>query len=134
MIRDDYVMRMVRQAAEAIARALELFDKGEIDAAERQADSALGQALGPRRDMYGLVDTPTLISMIGTAELVRAVARASWLAGELHLRRGRPKKARGSFLRAWELFQHAGVGPAEEAAPAPPDGELMARIAARLKS
>jgi len=133
MIKDDYVMRMVRQATNMIARALTLLDRGEHEAAERQADNALNQALGPRRDLYGLVDTPTLISMIGSPELVRAVARAAWLAGELHHRNARPKEARNSYVRAWELFKHAGVGPDDEAEPAPPDGELMARIAVRLK-
>ena len=59
MIREDFLMRLIRQATEAIARMIRKRDDGEYDAAQRDADGAY-DLLGIPRELCDVVDTPTL--------------------------------------------------------------------------
>src|SRR5436190_13512878 len=77
MIREDFLMRLIRQATEAIARMIRKRDDGEYDAAQRDADGAY-DLLGIPRELCDVVDTPTLAGLLGEAEKIRVAARLFW--------------------------------------------------------
>lgn len=64
--RDDYIMRMIQQAAEAIRRLRSRLGNG--DSAEdvlRDADTAIGTLLGPQRAMLDRLDAWSAANLIG---------------------------------------------------------------------
>lgn len=67
--RDDYIMRMIQQAAEALRRLRSRLGSG--DAAEeviRDADTAIGNLLGPQRAMLDRLDAWSAANLIGDQE------------------------------------------------------------------
>jgi hypothetical protein len=63
--REDYLLRTLRQAAEALRRLREaLTGDGSPDEIERDADSAIGDLLGPRYQLLSSLDVTSAISLI----------------------------------------------------------------------
>jgi hypothetical protein len=113
VIRQDYLLRLIQQAAEAIAKALGLIDRGELQAAEREVEGAFRGLLKVDRQTYGLLDARSLVPLLGPPEVVRALARLSKMSGDIKTAAGHPKTARKHYLRAMQLY--AEVGPGDDA-------------------
>jgi hypothetical protein len=67
MIREDYVERMIKELASAVARIMGLVSDGERTAATRELDACY-RALGVDRNMITRLDTNTLARMLGAAK------------------------------------------------------------------
>lgn len=69
---EDYVLRLIRQAAEMVRRLRERLAggaaEGEIAAAARAAQ---GELLGPQAALLGAVDATTALALVGDARRVR---------------------------------------------------------------
>jgi hypothetical protein len=106
MIREDYLMRLIRQMAEAIARIVKLRDAGKVEEAltgiERLYDD-----LGIPRDLIPVVDSTTLAGMLGRGEKIRAAAMLLWEEGHLYKAKGDPLSAFQCYRKAHELFLEA---------------------------
>ena len=118
MLRDDYLVKLIRRAAGAIARALQLTSEGEQGEQLEQADQELTEAmrllLKLPRDTAALLDSRTLAKMMDDHRTTRLLARAFFAEGEIRLRRGDPQQAQASYRRAMELYLAADVGDAAE--------------------
>ena len=69
--REDYLVRMIAQAAAAIRRLRErLAGGGSADEVVRDAGAAIGELLGPQRPMLDLLDPRSATSLLGNDERV----------------------------------------------------------------
>jgi hypothetical protein len=103
MFENDYVMRIVKQVAEAIARMLKLADDGDHRRALREADDAW-ELLGVPRELVSAVDTRTLAGLLRGPEAMRLAAKLSVSEGDV-LTAGRdPMNAVACYRRALELM------------------------------
>lgn len=77
VIRDDWFLRQLHAAIEAIARAFTHVAAGDAELAEAEIEDAYAALLGPNRPLLGVVDPETLARLLGSEEAIRALARAS---------------------------------------------------------
>ncbi|RLB64923.1 MAG: hypothetical protein DRI90_03360 [Deltaproteobacteria bacterium] len=111
MLREDYLIKLIRRAAGAIARALQLSSTGEqLEQADRELSEAMRLLLKLPRSTAAQLDNRTLATMMDDRRTTRLLARAFFVEGEIHRRRGDPKQARASYRRAMELYLAAEVG------------------------
>ena len=106
MYREDWLHRLIRQFAEALARIAGLRKAGDYQAARAAADR-LYEELGIPRELVDVVDTPTLASMLGRADKMRAAAMLLWEEGHIVKATGDPVHAHLKYRRAHELFLEA---------------------------
>ena len=115
MFREDYVMRLVKQFAEAIARMLRLRQKGEHQAALDEAGRLYEELFTIPREVTDRVDTPTMASLLGRADKIRAAAMLFWEEGHIYKAKGDPLTAFARYRRAHELFLEArAIEPTED--------------------
>jgi hypothetical protein len=74
MIEQDYVLRLVRQLGQVVARMVGLRQKQQEEEVVRQADSAAGDLLGLPPGAFDRLDGRTLAALLKDAALVRGVA------------------------------------------------------------
>jgi hypothetical protein len=80
MFQEDYILRMVQQLAQAIARITGLNQRGAHTEALREADRAWGELLGDiPPELAGSVDSHTLAGLLRQAARIRL---ASQILGE----------------------------------------------------
>jgi hypothetical protein len=80
--------------------------EGKYDEALAQAD-ALYEALGIPRGLHDVVDTPTLASMLRTADQMRMAAQLQVEEGHVYKAKGDPVTAFTKYIRAHELVLEA---------------------------
>lgn len=109
MLQDDYFMRLVTRAAQAIARALFHKNRGEIEEAQAEVDDVLKDLLGANYPLFDSVDLDTLARMLGNdPDVMRTVAAACRLQAELlDLERAEPMRAKRRILQAIGLLERA---------------------------
>lgn len=72
----DYVMRLIKQLAEFIARVLEVASTQQADEALATLRAACGQALGMEYEVLSMLDAKSAIELLGTpATQVSALLR-----------------------------------------------------------
>lgn len=112
MIKDDYLMRMIRRAAEAIARAVS--KQHEVDDAETRAEieSALGEVVKLPVATLVMLDADSLLPMLGggDAEAARVVARGLAGLAELDARAGDANAAKQKRASAISIYTRVGIG------------------------
>lgn len=91
--RSDYVMRLVKQLAEALARVLKLRKAGEKAAAQQAARDACGDLLGIEFSVLQMLDARSAAELLGDVHRVDAYAQLL--------------EALGDEARAAEVRQHA---------------------------
>lgn len=106
MIREDYLIRQIKQLAEAIARMLKLRTEKRYDEAIAAADT-LYEELGIPRGLHDVVDTPTLASMLRSADAIRVAAHLQVEEGHIYKAAGDPLMAFTKYRRATELVLEA---------------------------
>lgn len=87
MFQRDYLMRMVDQIAQAVARAVGLIAKRKNDEAQQQLDSGYA-ALGMDRELLLILDGPTLARQLGDDQRIAAAITLLLCDAELQLARG----------------------------------------------
>ena len=125
MIKQDFLLRQLQQACEALLRAAVAAEDLDLDQAEQDLGELYKVLLKMPRTLFVSLTAESLVPMLGPPEVVRVLARASLLEGDIASQRGKQRIASASYRRARELF--AAVGPGE----APEDVE--ASEAARSK-
>jgi hypothetical protein len=55
-IRDDYILRLIRDSAQAVARIFRLRTSGQPEAAQKVLDSAYRGLVGPNADLFSRLD------------------------------------------------------------------------------
>jgi hypothetical protein len=106
VIREDYLFRQIKQIAEALARMLKLREERRYDDARAVADS-LYEQLGIPRELHDVVDTPTLASMLRSADNIRLAAQLQVEEGHIYKLEGDPVTAFTKYKRAHELILEA---------------------------
>jgi hypothetical protein len=71
--RDDYLQRLITQAAEALRRLRSRLGTGDsVESVRAEADAAIGTLLGPQREMLERLDAWSAINLLGDAARARA--------------------------------------------------------------
>ncbi|HSD87530.1 MAG TPA: hypothetical protein VLB44_08440 [Kofleriaceae bacterium] len=119
MQREDYLIRLIRQVAQFLARIAGHRDKGEHRQALAETERAWSDVIGHPRELVDVVDTPTLASMLREPEKMRAAARLLFEEGKTRAASGDPVHATICYRRAVELTLEA------KAIEPHPDDEVM---------
>jgi len=113
VFRQDYLMRLVQQLAEAIRRISGLNRSGHHDAALAAADQQWGELLDAPRALIDAVDTPTLAAMLRDPAKLRAAAKLCHEEGRALAGKDCPAHAQRRYRRALELMlELRAAGPA----------------------
>ena len=103
MFREDYLMRLIHQLAEFVARVAGLNQQGEHVEALAEADRAWGKLLDAPRALIDAVDTPTLAGMLRDPAAIRAAAQLLHEEARALAGKGEPSPAQVRYRRALEL-------------------------------
>lgn len=115
MIRDDYIIRLIKQLGDFLARIARRRKEGQLDQALSDADGAWSELFDIPRELCDIVDTPTLAGMLRDPERMRAAAQLFWEEGRIHAARADPLTASLKYRRAFELMLEArALQPTEE--------------------
>jgi hypothetical protein len=118
MLREDYVMRLIRDVGQFLRRVLKHRDAGEHDRALQEAARGYEELLGMPPGLSDMVDAATLAELLREPDLIRAAARLSWEEGHVYKAKRDPLTAFSRYRRALELFLEARAddpeGPREE--------------------
>jgi tetratricopeptide (TPR) repeat protein len=115
MFREDYIMRLIHQLVDAIARIAGLNRKGEHDQALAAVDQAWGDLLDAPRELIDAVDTPTLASMLREPAKMRVAAQLFYEEGRALAGKGDPLHAEIRYRRAMQLILEArAIDPSNE--------------------
>jgi hypothetical protein len=106
MIREDYVMRLIKQIAAVIARMVGLQGKGDHEAALRAAESAY-DLLGVPSELAAALDSATLAELLAHPEKIRLMARVVREEAEILRAKGDPVGCAARYRRAAELTLEA---------------------------
>ena len=102
--RDDYLLRLITQAAAAIRRLREkLVGEGSADEVLRDAGAAIGELLGPQRGLLERLDPASAASIAGNADTVRAWSSLLLLQSDAEALRGNKAEASRLLARARAL-------------------------------
>lgn len=107
MFREDFLIRLIKQFAEALRRVMGLRDRGEYDAALRTSGELYDELTTVPREMSDAMDTSSFARLLGSADKIRALAMLSWEEGRIYAAKGEPIMAHARYCRAHELFLEA---------------------------
>jgi hypothetical protein len=105
--RDDFLLRIIRQVMDVIARAVGLRREGRLDEAERELESAMAELLGPLAAVAPRVDPATAAQMVAHPERILALARLTAELAEVQRDRGLDVLATPGEARALALVLEA---------------------------
>ena len=114
MLRQDYILRLIEQAAAALARAFAAIAGKEYDMALRELAQAFSAASKLDRRSFDALDTRTVARLIGSPEQIRMVARVLATEADVHEQQGNRVLARRSLRRARELLLELSERTAED--------------------
>ena len=109
MIREDYIIRLIRQFAEFLARIAGHTKRREYDAALEEADRAWTNVLEVPRELVDRVDSPTLAaqSAARAREVPGSAARLLTEEASAYAGKRDPLHAGMCYRRAYELYLEA---------------------------
>lgn len=104
--RDDYLIRLITQAAAAIRRLRSKLDAGdEATDVLREAGTAIGELLGPQRMLLERLDAATASRSLGNPDTVRAWSDLLLLQADAEAALGHMDTAGRLRARATALVQ-----------------------------
>jgi len=104
----DYMLRMIEQLAEAIARIAGARAAGKLDEANLLVRETADGILGPMRSMLERVDAASAATLLGSRDKLCAYAALVSEEAKNAEAGGDAARARRSFRRALELYLEAG--------------------------
>lgn len=122
MITRDYLIRVIEQIADFVARAVAKKREGNYEAGLRLVDEAYDDLLDMDRELFEIADSSTLASLLGPPGRVRAIARLCFEQADLLRLKGDPLNAKLKYKKAVELTLEA-----RRVEPDPDDLELLHR-------
>lgn len=108
--RRDYILRMIEQLADVLARAMGLRRGGKLDEAERLVRETADGIFGSTRGMLDALDAASAATLLSSPEKTRAYAALTAEMAEIHEARGQAAKARVVRRRALELYLESARG------------------------
>ncbi len=115
MFREDYIIRLVKQLADFVARIAGFRQEGDFERAQAEIERARDELLGFPPGLVDAIDTPTIVSLLRHPDKLRAAARLFWEEGLVLRARRDPLNAAGRFRRAFELYLEArAIDPIED--------------------
>ena len=105
--RRDYILRLIEQFAQALARIIGLRKSGKLDEAQKLANETADGIFGSLRLMIDQVDASTAAGLLGTREKIAVYAALTAEEAEITALKGDARKARGRRRRALELYLEA---------------------------
>lgn len=107
MLREDYVMRLIRQIGEFLASIVGRRERGDFVGALVEAGQAWDRNFEVPRELADSVDTPTLASLLRHPDVIRAAADLFWEEARICQGQGDPLTAFARHRRALELYLEA---------------------------
>jgi hypothetical protein len=108
MLRDDYIIRLIKQLAAFLARMVSKRKAGDYDGAIAEAGKAWDDLVGqPPRDLVDVVDTHTLAELLKEPAKMRVAAQLLIEEGRSYAGKGDPVHATVMYRRAFELYLEA---------------------------
>ena len=115
MIREDYILRFIKQLADFVARIAGYRKNGDFEQAQAEIERARDELLGFPPGLVDAIDTPTIVSLLRHPDKLRAAARLFWEEGLVLRARRDPLTAAARFRRAFELYLEArAIDPSED--------------------
>jgi hypothetical protein len=106
VIRQDYLLRIIEQAAQAIARMLGATQRGDFVDAQQAAESAYS-LLGVPPDLVLRMDSAGLAGLFAQPEKIRMLSKLLWQEGELLRAKKDPINGLDRQRKAVELLLEA---------------------------
>ncbi len=102
--RDDYLLRLITQAAAALRRLRVKLGDGSADEVAREASAAIGELLGPQRMLLEMLDAASASRSLGNPDTVRAWSDLLMLQADAESARGNESAATRFKARAAALL------------------------------
>jgi hypothetical protein len=110
MLREDYIIRLIKQLGAFLARIAGKRREGDFEGALDEAGKAWDDLIGqPPRELVDVLDTHTLAELLGEPAKMRVAARLLVEEGRAYAGKGDPVHAAICYRRAWELYLEARV-------------------------
>lgn len=110
MLREDYIIRLIKQLGAFLARIAGKRREGDFEGALDEAGKAWDDLIGqPPRELVDVLDTHTLADLLGEPAKMRVAARLLVEEGRAYAGKGDPAHAAICYRRAWELYLEARV-------------------------
>jgi len=103
----DYIMRLIAQFAQVLARLLGLRKSGKLDEAQQLLDETANGIFGSLRSMIDQVDASTAAGLLGGRDKVVVYAALTAEEAEIAAARGQTRKTSSRRRRALELYLEA---------------------------
>jgi hypothetical protein len=107
VFRDDYIIRVIKQLVEAIARIAGFNRRGQHDDALAAAGRAWGDLIEGPPGLVDAVDTPTLAALLRDPAKIRIAAQLRYEEGHALAGKGDPLHAAVRYRLAMELMLEA---------------------------
>jgi hypothetical protein len=115
MLRDDYIIRLIKQLGAFLARIAGKRKAGDYEAALAETGKAWDELIGHPRELLDVLDSHTFAGMLKDPARIRAAAQLLVEEGRAYGGKGDPAHAAACYRRAWELYLEARViEPSEE--------------------
>jgi len=105
--RDDYLLRLITQAAAALRRLRgKLAGGGATEEIVRDAGAAIGELLGPQRSVLDRLDAASAAQIVGNDDTIRAWSELLILQADAEAARGNSAVEQRLRQRAHSLAAH----------------------------
>lgn len=105
--RRDYILRLIEQFAEVLARIMGLRKSGKLDEAQKLANETADGIFGSLRAMIDQVDPSTAAGLLGARDKIAVYAALTAEEAEIAALRGDGRRAQTRRRRALELYLEA---------------------------
>jgi len=109
MMRDDYIIRLIKQLGQFLARMAGKRKDEDYEGAIAEAGKAWDELIGHPRELVEVVDSHTLAGMLKDPARMRAAGQLLVEEGRAYAGKGDPVHAAICYRRAWELYLEARV-------------------------
>lgn len=103
----DYILRIIEQLGQALARIAGKKREGKIEQALEELNQTEAMIFGPLLETLRAVDGTTAAALIGTTDKIRVLGLLTAERADLERLSGRASKAQREGLRALELYAEA---------------------------
>jgi len=104
MIERDYIMRMIQQLANALARIMGARKQEKYDEVQKIIDDAYGEILGLSQTLVGVMNAESLTQLLGDGDKIKVLARLLKEEGELCELRDDPAQATIKYEKSFALY------------------------------
>lgn len=107
MFRDDWLLRVIQEVADALARIVAKKKAGQHEEALEEVDEAMRELMGRNASLVRVLDAATIAHMCPNAQTVRALADLRREEADLKERLGERAAARQAAGNALALYELA---------------------------